>query len=420
MITIQQLTTASLLRKSWQAVRRKKSQEVAKFSRGIDNVTLADFGKNEKENLDSLLQRLEVKEYLPQPVKINLEKKKNGKYRPIAIPTIEDRVVQRSILELFEPYLSPIINNGVSYCGVKNEENESVNIKNAFEKIVEHIKEGYFWVFESDIVSFYDEIPKSAMLEKLNSVVTMDEPMDNLVNKYIFYKVGNPQVFIGKNEVKIPNKIKGITQGSALSPIFANLYLSDFDLVMKKAFGDRFIRYVDDFIVMCKTEDEAKVAKQLAIQEIEKAALKLSPDHPDPKKTKTHVKNLKAFEKIDFLGISISRKSLNPKGGIKASRKHMDEICQLKSTKNTNNNQYKRSLIRNEKKLDIADQMEEKINSWGEHYRHYHVKELYVSLDNYIENLTHKMRNVRSIKPLQKVVLSPIIAEDEWEQLFNR
>jgi group II intron reverse transcriptase/maturase len=416
---MQQLSNASLLKKSWKAVRRKKSKEVAKFSRGIDNVTLADFGKNEKENLASLLQRLEAGKYVPQPVKINLEEKDNGKYRPIAIPTIEDRVVQRAILELFEPYLSPIINNGVSYCGVRDEENESVTIKNAIEKIVGHVGKGYFWIFESDIVSFYDEIPKVAMLKKLDSVIPMDKSMRNLVKQYIYYKLGNPQIFEGKKDVKIPGNTKGITQGSALSPICANLYLSDFDAVMKKVFGYRFIRYVDDFIVMCKTEDEAKIAKQLAIQEIEKAALKLSPDHSDPKKTKTHIKNLKASEKIDFLGISISRRELTPKGGIKAARIHMDEILRWKNKK-TDKNQYKRLLIRNDQKLDVADQMEEKISSWGEHYRYYHVEELYPELDDYIEKQTQKMRDVRSIKPLGGITLSPVISKNEWEQLFSK
>jgi group II intron reverse transcriptase/maturase len=416
-ITICDLANSALLKAAWLSVRRKKSKEVAKFSRGIDDVTILDFEKNAPSNLITLANRLESGEYTPQPVKIHLEKKDSGKYRMIAIPTIEDRIVQRGILTLFEPYIFPVINNGVSYCGVRDDEDEPVNTKNAIEKIIKHIEGGHFWIFESDIVSFYDKIPKTAILNKLKNLIPMDERLYTLLNKYVYYEIGNKKIFEGKEGVTQPDGTLGITQGSALSPILANLYLSDFDTTLKAAFGDRFIRYVDDFIVMCKTEKEALIAKELALQEITKENLQLSPDAPK-EETKTHIRNLKAYEKVDFLGISIHQRGLTPKKGIHGAKKHMENILRRKDK--NGKNIYKRLVLRNNKKLDVADQMEEKIKSWGEHYRFYHVKPLYAELDKYIEEKTKKMRDVRPIKPLNKIALSPLKSLKEWMELFKK
>lgn len=417
LLKIDDLANLTLIQKSWRKVRCKKSQEVAKFSRGIDDVSLLDFEKDEKNNLNKLLIRLKTKKYVPQPVKINLEKKDNGKYRMIAIPTIEDRIVQRAMLTLFESYIMPIISNGVSYCGVKDDEDEPINIRNAISKIIHHVKGGYFWMFESDIVSFYDKIPKKRILEKIQRYIPMDKDFYTLLEKYIYYKIGNPKVFENKKEIQIPDKYLGITQGSALSPMLANLYLADFDNALKSDFGERFIRYVDDFIIMCKTEEEAATAKTLALREITKECLQLSPDFPKDK-TKTFIKNLKASEKVDFLGISINRRGLTPKKGFQGAKSHMDDILSKKGK--NKKMQYKSTIFRNGKKLDVADQMEEKIKSWGEHYRFYHVKELYEKLDSYIEFKTRNMRDVRTIKPLNKIKLVPIISIEEWKSLFNK
>ena len=216
---------------------------------------------------------------------------------------------------------------------------------------------------------------------------------------------------MGKTD--LPDKELGITQGSSLSPLLANLYLSDFDSVLKSAFGDRFIRYVDDFVVMCKTKEEAEIAKKLALQEIAKIDLQLSPDGPD---TKTYIKNLISSEAIDFLGVSIQRRCLIPKGGLEEAKKRMREIIQWRDDKGRD--QYKKSINRNGKIMDVTDQIEEKIRSWGEHYRFYHVEKLYTDLDKYIVERTMLMKDVRPIEPLKTIKLDPINSIEEWNSLF--
>ncbi|MFA7278208.1 MAG: reverse transcriptase domain-containing protein [Candidatus Gracilibacteria bacterium] len=402
-----ELSNPFLLKKSWLSVRRGKTEKIATRSKGIDGVSLFDFGQNLPENLSILSEELRLGKYHAQPVKVVLEKKNNGKFRIISVPTIRDRIVQRAMLELFKPCLTPVISTGVSYCGAKNDEDESISLKNAIEKVVYHVGQGCFWIFESDIVSFFDRIPKQALLDKLRDTVPMDIGLTNLLVEYIYFEVGNPEKFVGKEDISIPVGDVGITQGSALSPIFANLYLAEFDIALKSLFGDRLIRYVDDFIIMCKTKDEAIIAYKFALQELAKVGLDLSPENK-----KTFIKNLKASEVINFLGISIQRRGLFPEGGKGAALTHMNDVL--------NRSSYKKSLIRGTKILDIAYQMEEKIVAWGNHYRFYHVDQLYKDLDEHIESTTRKMSDVRTLKPLRNIFLFPIISREKWHSFFLR
>ncbi|MBI5415084.1 hypothetical protein HZA38_06265 [Candidatus Peregrinibacteria bacterium] len=411
-ISLQNLSKIRSLETAWGLVKSRKSIESRKNSRGIDKVSLEDFEKNLSENLNLISNKLRNNSYEPDSVKIVPQKKENGKYRFIAVPTIRDRIVQRAMLELFMPYIKNIIQTGVSYCGVKNDENEAMCTKKAVKKIIDHIKNGLFWFFKSDIEGFFDNIPKKSILKKIQNKIPLSEEVFKLTKKYIHYQVGNPEVF-QKHRLKIPDDILGITQGSALSPVFANLYLADFDRKVKKVFGDRFIRYVDDFVVICKDQKEAKEALNFLKDEIKKIDLSLPNENKKDSKTRTG--NLRASNKIDFLGLAIDRNRICPKGGIKELRFKIQNKLKLKKK---NGEEYK-SVKRNGKEYSVREQIEEKIMGWAKHYSFYHVKELYESLDIFIRERAKNTKLLKGMIGLGTIKLSPIISEGDWQKMFS-
>lgn len=413
MITLQELSNVETLTIAWRAVRKGK-KKVLNRSRGIDKVTLADFGENLEANIKDLSIRLIAGKYSPQEVEIHMIPKAGapGVFRPIAISTIEDRIVQRALLKLMESYVIKPMNTGVSYCRLSEKFEDPATIKAAMQKLIFHVSHGNFWIFESDIVSFYDKIPKKALWERLTQIVSFEPGVEKIIKSYVFFKIGNPGIYAEKNMTMPPAKL-GIAQGSAFSPMLSNIYLIDFDLEMKSRFGDRFIRYVDDFVILCKSKTDADAAEYVASSYISKYGLELAPKIcKPPKKPKTKTENLKARQ-INFLGLSINKDCITFKNGLPAARNLMDEL--LDKAK------YKTPTLEREddRVLDLAAQINEKIQAWARYYGVYHVNELYESLDKYIHEQTRSGVLKGRIISLTKQIQPAIIDQHKWQELFN-
>lgn len=315
---IDQLADFQLLLKCWKNVYQGKSDSARANSKGIDNISIDDFDSSDDKYLNKILILLQKRKYkfsnlrgYPEP------KKENGKFRLVTVATVPDRIVHKAILSLIVLPVFPYINTGVSYCGVKDKiwkrkaDRNSLNTKHAIEKLAFHIKNKKYCIFKSDIKAFYDEIPKRKLFNKVIKVAKIYFPDTSLlpmIKEIIFFHLGNPDRFIKDNlEYLLPHKYKGISQGSPLSQIFSNIYLVDFDQKMKKVYGDSFIRYIDDFIIVCNTKKEAYLAGKYAERILKKLKLKLS---PDPKKTLC----VDLRERpIKFLGLNISKEKISSK-----------------------------------------------------------------------------------------------------------
>ncbi|MBU1683545.1 hypothetical protein KJ742_06415, partial [Patescibacteria group bacterium] len=260
---IDQLINQDLLTKHWNKIYAQKSEEKRWTSRGIDDISLKDFVKKEDENLNILFVSLEKRLFSFSPAKIVRIEKPDGDDRFLAVPTVRDRIVHSAILEILTSIFYPHINTGVSYCGVKQQfnkkEDRALNIQKAVIKFIGHVKNGNFWIFKSDINKFFDFVPKQKMLDKIFSILP-DTSLNDFIKQIIYFEIGNLEE-LKRKKYPIPNPKLGLAQGSSLSPLFSNLYLANFDKKMPLLFNDRFIRYADDFIVVCKTQKEAKEAQ---------------------------------------------------------------------------------------------------------------------------------------------------------------
>jgi len=211
---------------------------------GIDKVSLEEFERNIDLNLEEIHRLLYEDRYQPQPVKRVYIPKPNGDKRPLGIPTIRDRVVQQALVNR----IGKIFEAKFMNCSFGFRPNRSA--LGAIQKVEEYFKEGYQWVVEVDIKSFFDTVRH----EKLIDLVA-EEIADGRVLRLIrsFLKSGV------MDEMEIKYQTTGTPQGGVISPLLANIYLHPYDEKMT-AEGYKVVRYADDVIILCRKKQEAERA----------------------------------------------------------------------------------------------------------------------------------------------------------------
>ncbi len=212
--------------------------------------------------LQADLERLQNGSYQPPPLRGYLIPKKNGGVRPLAVPPVYDRVLQRSVTQVLAPALEKLM-----YPGSHGFRQGRSRITARF-AIQAAWREGYRWVYESDIKDFFDSVDLKRLEDRLRAIYG-DDPLVSAILAWMRADV----IFQGETL----HRRNGLPQGSPLSPLMANLMLDDFDSDME-AQGFRLIRFADDFIILCKNPEQARAAGEAAQCSLEEHGLTLHPD----------------------------------------------------------------------------------------------------------------------------------------------
>lgn len=226
---------------------------------GTDGVTIEQYEGNLDINLRIMQKELVEQTYSPLPLLKILVDKGNGDARALCIPSVRDRVVQTSVLQIVEP----ILEREFEECSFAYRKGRSVKL--AVYKIKEYYEQGYQWVVDADIDAFFDSVYHALLLEKFKKYIS-DPYIQKLIELWL-----KADIWDGKSLI-VPQK--GIPQGSPISPILANLFLDELDEAFLKK-GYKIVRYADDFIILCKKPDEAMNARQLSKQTLQKLHLQL-------------------------------------------------------------------------------------------------------------------------------------------------
>lgn len=226
---------------------------------GVDGVTIAQFEKKLDANLERLRLDLTSRVYSPLPLMKILVAKKNGEPRGLCIPTVRDRVAQCAALH----NIGPILEKEFEECSYAYRKGRSV--RQAVFKIKEYYEKGYRWVVSADIDAFFDTVDHGIMLEKINRLIE-DQRLRELIRLWLMVEIWDGVSLTGLRQ--------GLPQGSPLSPVLANLFLDELDEAML-AKGYKFIRYADDYVVLCKTPKEAEEAMAMSEQALAGLLLKL-------------------------------------------------------------------------------------------------------------------------------------------------
>ena len=246
---------------------------------GIDHVTIEDFTKQLARNLEKLTVQLKDGVYRPQNVRrVNIPKPGTKETRPLGIPTVRDRVVQgalRHVLEpIFERQFAPH-----SY-GFR----PGRGCKDALRRVDKLLKQGYRYVVDVDLKSYFDTIPHGKLLDEVRKYVG-DSRVLGLIEAFL-----KAEILDGLRRWAPES---GAPQGAVLSPLLSNLYLNELDHQMARA-GYEMTRYADDLVIQCHTREEAERALTLVQAWTAQAGLTLHP-------TKTKIVDAQT-EGFDFLG----------------------------------------------------------------------------------------------------------------------
>ncbi len=231
------------LNEAWRKVRNNGD------SPGVDGITLTHFGGSIFLNLKKLQKDLKKGVYKPQPIKRFYVIKEDGRKRPLSILTVRDRIVQRAVLQVIEPLFEPHFLD----CSYAFRKGRSPQM--AIEEAKGFICKGHSWVVDIDIQSFFENIDRDRLYSLIKKKVK-DKRLRSMIRSWIFHEAEGTRAVNGR----------GIVQGSPLSPLFANIYLHQFDR-MAAIKGLKIIRYSDDILAFCKSLKEAqktlKIIKRL-------------------------------------------------------------------------------------------------------------------------------------------------------------
>ena len=273
---------------------------------GIDKVSIQLFESNLLQDLLALQRRLKDRSYRALPLRRVYIPKGDGKSRPLGIPAVRDRVAQEVLRLLLNPLFERIFHDD-SY-GFR----PGRNCHMAVERVLELHRQGYTHVLDADIKGFFDNIPQNVIMAGVAAEVA-DGNILQIVERFL--KAGVME------DGKLQPTRLGTPQGGVISPLLANIALNGLDWHLHNA-GFRFVRYADDFVVLCESEGKVKEAHELVQQYLAGVGLTLSPE-------KTRMTSFR--EGFTFLGFAISARAvlMRPKSVEKFKTK-IREITQRK------------------------------------------------------------------------------------------
>jgi RNA-directed DNA polymerase len=260
--------------KAFQEVKRNKG------AAGIDGISLEEYEKDLTAHIQHLHASLLDGTYRPQAVRGVEIPKPNGGTRTLGIPTINDRVVQQSILNclqsVYDPYFSEY-----SY-GFR----PGRSAQQAIEQAARYVSTGKVWVVDIDLKSFFDEINHERLMSRLRKAIS-DDRLLKLIHLYL--KSGLMR------DGLVSQRTAGTPQGGPLSPLLSNIVLDELDRELE-ARGLSFARYADDCNIFVKSRRSAERVMRSLTDFIEKK-LKLKVNHEKS--------GIRKCDQVKFLGHTI-------------------------------------------------------------------------------------------------------------------
>ena len=243
---------------AWRRVRRNKG------AHGLDRVTIRMFEADVEMHLREIQRKLMERRYVPTPVlRVYIEKPSDPKKRrPIGIPVVADRIVQQAILQIVDPLFDSEMSDR-SFGFRKNR-----NAHQAIAALIKDAKEGFRHVVDADVLSFFDQIDHDVAMSCVQERIA-DGRVLGLIEAFLKAGISEDGV------VSAPER--GTPQGGVISPWIANLVLDNLDKAIESK-GWRHARYADDFVILCRSREEADLALIHTKEVLGKLKLKLHPE----------------------------------------------------------------------------------------------------------------------------------------------
>ncbi len=366
------LSSKEFLLDAWNQLKKEDEN-----SHGLSGLTIEQLKKDLDNNLDNISKSLKNKTYRFSPTRAAIIKKDNGKYRPLQIPEIADRVVLKAISCLLGSELEILLQKSedISFAYQKGK-----GVREAVLKMKSSYKKGDV-ILKADIINFFEEVKKEDLLNKQIFPNLKDDSINKLIKNSISQKLGGLRRIKREYRELFKNAKSGIPQGNPLSPLLSNIYLSDFDEYMKNR-GYTIIRYADDFIVIFNSEKEAKEGyEKIRTYLTEKFNLNIHPLNSENDKTK--IINPETNE-ISFLSVKFDGKNIYPSKGT---------IGILK-------NRIRKAIKNGKLNAQLFVDIYKEIKKWIAIYSYLDIDRYFKDIDNYLISQLNKTFGQKNIKQL--------------------
>ena len=332
-------------------------------SPGIDRVSIEDFELNLSENLNILIESLKQGIYQPLLPLTREIPKDDGEKRLLKVPAVRDRIVQEAVLII----LQPVFEKYFLDCSYGYRIGRSA--LQAVRRVERHIKKGEQWIVDADILDFFDRVNQELLINLLSEKIA-DSKIIRLIKMLI--------------ELSCKDKL-GIPQGAPISPLLANIYLHPLDQQLIKGPG-HYIRYCDDFVILCISKEEAEKALENTKNTLERLFLHLNPE-------KTRICHIN--EGFTFLGFYFDKNGKTPSS---------KAILNLKEN-------IKEVLSLNISKKGLEDRLKLIIRGW-QNYFHLQGSER----DKLLEEIENIVSSYGDSIPLSILKSALLIQEDKKEE----
>jgi len=289
----------------WEVLEAYQQVRANKGAPGVDEVTLADFETDLKNQLYRIWNRMSSGSYFPPPVKaVEIPKPHGGGTRVLGVPTIADRVAQTVVARRLEVKVEPIFHpDSYGYRPKRKAQDAVAACRQRCWK--------FDWVIDLDVQKFFDTVPWDLVVKAVEAV--SPEPWVLLyVKRWLAAPIRQPDGTLVERD-------RGTPQGSAVSPVLANLFMHyAFDRWMTRNHpGTPFERYADDAVVHCATKAQAEALVVAIGDRMAEVGLKLHP-------TKTRIVYCKdGKRKLDyehtsftFLGFTFRARKARGRNGV--------------------------------------------------------------------------------------------------------
>lgn len=286
-----QILSATNLRRAWKS---SKDAGGGAGSPGIDGVRARSYAMNLEENLRLLAKELRSGKFRFSALRpVFVPKPNSSKERIICIPSVKDRLVQRAVSNYLYSKKKFQVYNSSSFGFIPD-----LGLKMALQRAL-GLRSEFDFVFETDIVSFFNEIDRRKLIAKVTLALgkhSLVPIIESAINSEI-----KPKNNIQAKKLEAQNIRSGVglRQGMPLSPVLSNLALSDFDREIERL-GIPMVRYADDIVVFANSRTQAENYGKVVASELAKAGHKIPAIELN---TKTKIAG--KYDPLQFLGREI-------------------------------------------------------------------------------------------------------------------
>lgn len=389
-----QATTQHALKSAWLRIRQNGCASPSFETRA----QITHFEQDADRNIRRLQAKLHGGQFVFDPQTGVLKQKPGGiSKRGIVMASVHNRIVERALLDCLQDrssYVRQVLDVPTSIGGVPHR-----SVPHGLAEIQKGFVQGASWFARSDITGFFDNIPRSKVINTLNEHID-DEDFMALLERATTVVLGN-ETALGDDRRCFPTDEQGVAQGSPLSPLFGNILLHEFD----KRFNGRGIvcvRFIDDFVLVGETE--GNVAKAFANARRSLAELGLTCHDPyDSRSDRAKSARGHMSAGFDFLGFRIEPGLMQP--SLKARQKLLaavDEHFRIGRRGINGCIRESDSLAHRQRYAQTQDMIDRVIKGWGNAFSYSNSSITLRDLDRQIDAKLKAFRRwfARRIQPL--------------------